>query len=89
MARAGSDGEHMTAVLAPDSVAATVEHFRRGVMDPARTPYFETTILRPDGTTRELEIHAGALYRDGRQVARQGCRPRHHRVEEAAIRTRQ
>jgi len=65
-------GEHMTAVLAPDSVAATVEHFRRGVMDPARTPYFETTILRPDGTTRELEIHAGALYRDGRQVARQG-----------------
>lgn len=44
-------GEHMTAVLAPDSVAATVEHFRRGVMDPARTPYFETTILRPDGTT--------------------------------------
>lgn len=65
-------GEHMTKVIAPASVAATLEHFRRGLDDPASRPYFETTILRPDGATRELEIHAGALYRGGRQVARQG-----------------
>ena len=65
-------GKHFAEVIAPDALAETVEHFRLGLAsaDPGR--YFETRILQPDGQVRELEIHAGNIYRDGQLVGRQG-----------------
>ncbi|WP_271800417.1 MULTISPECIES: PAS domain S-box protein [Dietzia] len=65
-------GEHFAKVIDPDALAETVEHFRLGMAsaDPGR--FFETRILQPDGQLRDLEIHAGNIYRDGRLVGRQG-----------------
>ena len=65
-------GQHFAKVIAPDALAETVEHFRVGLAsaDPGR--FFETRILQPDGQVRDLEIHAGNIYRDGRLVGRQG-----------------
>ena len=65
-------GEHFAKVIDPDALAETVEHFRLGMAsaDPGR--YFETRILQPDGQVRDLEIHAGNIYRGGRLVGRQG-----------------
>lgn len=65
-------GEHFAKVIDPDALAETTEHFRRGMAsaDPGR--YFETRIRQPDGQIRDLEIHAGNIYRDGRLVGRQG-----------------
>ncbi|MFC8531289.1 PAS domain S-box protein [Nocardia sp. NPDC057227] len=65
-------GEHFSTVVAPDALEATIERFRQGLADPTRHPYFETRILRPDGQIREMEIHAGSVYRDGRVIGRQG-----------------
>ncbi|NLD85361.1 MAG: PAS domain S-box protein [Actinomycetales bacterium] len=66
------NGEHFAKVIDPDALPETVEHFRRGLVsgDPSR--YFETRIRQPDGQLRDLEIHAGNIYRDGRVVGRQG-----------------
>lgn len=65
-------GEHFARVIDPDAMEETAEHFRRGLAsaDPGR--YFETRILQPDGQVRDLEIHAGNIYRDGRLIGRQG-----------------
>ena len=65
-------GQHFSLVVEPDSLSDTAEHFRRGIEGPDTNPFFETRILRPDGDTRELEIHAGSLYRDGTLIGRQG-----------------
>ncbi|GAA4513979.1 PAS domain S-box protein [Brevibacterium yomogidense] len=65
-------GQHFSLVVEPDSLSDTAEHFRRGIEGPDTNPFFETLILRPDGDTRELEIHAGSLYHDGTLIGRQG-----------------
>lgn len=65
-------GQHFSRVVAPGALPETLEHFRLGIesADPGR--YFETRILQPDGQVREMEIHAGNMYQDGRLVGRQG-----------------
>lgn len=65
-------GRHFSLAVDPSALTDTAEHFRRGIEDPETHPFFETRILRPDGEVRELEIHAGSLYRDGELVGRQG-----------------
>lgn len=65
-------GRHFSLVVEPGALADTAEHFRRGIEDPKTHPFFETRILRPDGEVRELEIHAGSLYRSGALIGRQG-----------------
>ncbi|SMX89779.1 PAS domain S-box-containing protein [Brevibacterium sp. Mu109] len=65
-------GAHFSLVIEPGALADTAEHFRRGIEGPETNPFFETRILRPNGEVRELEIHAGSLYRRGRLVGRQG-----------------
>ncbi|WP_017605927.1 PAS domain S-box protein [Nocardiopsis alkaliphila] len=65
-------GRHFSVVVDPDSLPDTAEHFRLGMEDPQRNPFFETRIRRPDGQVRELEVHAGSMYRDGELIGRQG-----------------
>ena len=65
-------GQHFAKVIAPDARAETAEHFRLWLAsaDPGR--FFETRIVQPDGQVRDLEVHAGNIYRDGQLVGRQG-----------------
>lgn len=65
-------GQHFAKVIDRRALAETAEHFRLGLesADPGR--FFETQILQPDGQVRDLEIHAGNIYQDGRLVGRQG-----------------
>lgn len=65
-------GCHFSVTIAPDALATTLDHFRRGITNPGTSPYFETRILRPDGRIHEVEIHAGSVVREGRIIGRQG-----------------
>ncbi|HJC28531.1 MAG TPA: PAS domain S-box protein [Candidatus Dietzia intestinipullorum] len=65
-------GRHFSAVIDPAALPETAEHFRLGMQSAEPGRYFETRILQPDGQARDLEIHAGNIYRDGRLVGRQG-----------------
>lgn len=65
-------GMHFASVIHPDALPETAEHFRLGIESAEPGRYFETKILQPDGEIRDLEIHAGNIYRDGRLVGRQG-----------------
>ena len=65
-------GRHFLDVVAPDSRASAIDHFRRGVAGLDVPPFIEVEALRKDGTTFEIETRAGSLYRDGELVGRYG-----------------
>ena len=65
-------GKHFSIVVAPESLDLVIQYFTRGVRLPEARPFFEMRVLRPDGQRIDMEMHAGALYRDGVQVGRQG-----------------
>ncbi|MEU1854196.1 PAS domain S-box protein [Streptomyces sp. NPDC019990] len=65
-------GEHFRTVIAPESLDVALDYFQRGVQTPEVRPFFELRVLRPDDRRIDMEIHAGALYRNGVPVGRQG-----------------
>ena len=65
-------GRHFTEVLTPASVRVAGEHFQRGLAGNETTPFFEVQARRPDGSTVDVEVRAGNLFRDDKLVGRQG-----------------
>ena len=65
-------GRHFTEVLTPAGARVAREHFERGVAGTETTPFFEAQAVRKDGSTVDLEVRAGSLYRHERLIGRQG-----------------
>lgn len=65
-------GRHFTDFLTADSARVALEHFAHGLTGIESSPFFEVDAVRRDGSIVRLEIRAGALYRDGVMVGRQG-----------------
>jgi PAS domain S-box-containing protein len=65
-------GRHFADVLTLPSGRVAREHFERGLAGTEATPFFEVQVTRKDGTTVDVEVRAGSLYRDGELIGRQG-----------------
>ncbi|MDB5988494.1 MAG: signal-transducing histidine kinase [Nevskia sp.] len=68
-------GRRFTDFLTADGALTATKHFSQGLAGTENTPFFEVEARHKSGGTVHLEIRAGALYRDGVLIGRQGiCR---------------
>ncbi len=65
-------GHSFIEFLTPAGAQTALSHFRLGLAQNERTPFFEVEVRRKGGGTVHLEVRAGGLFDQGRMIGRQG-----------------
>jgi PAS domain S-box-containing protein len=66
-------GRHFSRIVAPDSLAETVERWNAIATDPAILQSFRINLRARDGTSLPVEVNAVAMIEDGRFAGTQGA----------------